>query len=278
MKEERPVITMLTDFGVEDEYVGVMKGVIATISSSAQIVDISHHIARHDVQQAAFVLKHAYRYFPKGSIHIVVVDPGVGGHRKILCLKHNGHFFIAPDNGVLSLVVHNKKAEALCDVTNDRYFLKPVSHTFHGRDIFAPVAAHLAEGVVMSAFGKELAQKNMHLLTVSVPIVSADELIGEVISIDRFGNLVTNIERQTYLAYTRDRGPGNVVIKLGDYGIRGVSQSYEAVKTGTPVAIFGSRNLLEISVNQAKANTYFGATVGQTVKLQVSAKKGIDVT
>jgi S-adenosylmethionine hydrolase len=274
MKRERPVITMLTDFGLADEYVGVMKGVIATISSDAQIIDISHDIARHDVRQAAFVLKNAFRYFPKGSIHIIVVDPGVGGHRKILCLKNEDHYFIAPDNGVLSLVVHNKKVEALRAVTSDRYFLKPVSNTFHGRDIFAPVAGHLAEGVAMSTFGKELAREDIYLLDVAVPTLSDDELIGEVISIDRFGNLVTNIDQQTYLEYTREREPENVVIRLGGLAIRGVSTSYDGAEMGAPVAVFGSRDLLEISVNQADASTYFGASVGQTFKLQASAKKG----
>jgi S-adenosylmethionine hydrolase len=228
---------MLTDFGLADEYVGVMKGVIATISSDAQIIDISHDIARHDVRQAAFVLKNAFRYFPKGSIHIIVVDPGVGGHRKILCLKNEGN-------------------------------------TFHGRDIFAPVAGHLAEGVAMSTFGKELAREDIYLLDVAVPTLSDDELIGEVISIDRFGNLVTNIDQQTYLEYTREREPENVVIRLGGLAIRGVSTSYDGAEMGAPVAVFGSRDLLEISVNQADASTYFGASVGQTFKLQASAKKG----
>jgi S-adenosylmethionine hydrolase len=259
---------MLTDFGLEDEYVGVMKGVIATISSDTQVIDISHDIPRHDIKQAAFVLKNAFQYFPKGSIHISVVDPGVGGHRKILCLKKEGHYFIAPDNGLVSLVVHDKNVESLVAVTNDRYFLKPVSHTFHGRDIFAPVAGHLAEGVVMSAFGKEIALRDIHLLDVAVPTFSSDELIGEVISIDRFGNLVTNIDQGTYEAYVSKRAPENVVIRLGSLAIRGVSTSYDGEEIGAPVAIFGSRDLLEISVNQEDASTRFGVSVGQRLKLQ----------
>jgi S-adenosylmethionine hydrolase len=273
MKRQRPIITILTDFGLEDEYVSVMKGVIATISRDTKIIDISHDIARHDVRQAAFVLKNAFSYFPKGSIHIIVVDPGVGSDRKIVCVKKDGHYFIAPDNGVLSLVVHDKKVESLVAVTNDRFFLNPVSHTFHGRDILAPVAGHLAEGEAMSDFGKELATKDIYLFDVAVPTLFADELIGEVIAIDRFGNLVTNIDQQTYLEYAEERGPEKIVIRLGDLAIRGVSTSYDGVEIGAPLALFGSRDLLEISVNQAAANTCFGVSVGQSLKLQASDKK-----
>jgi len=267
MSQKNAIITLLTDYGLQDEYVGVMKGVIASISRDTRIIDISHGIARHDIRQAALVLRSAFRFFPKGSIHVVVVDPGVGTDRKILCLKHEGYYFIAPDNGVLGLVMDNGNVEEIRCVTNDRYFLKPVGNTFHGRDILAPVAGHLAEGVAMSSFGKRLAREEVKVLGIAVPTLLDDELQGEIISIDRFGNLVTNVDLETYDGFSRDKGSQGVIM-LGDRQIRGVATSYDAADVGEPVAIFGSRDLLEIAVNQADARAYFGVSVGQTFRVK----------
>jgi S-adenosylmethionine hydrolase len=273
MSPRSAIITLLTDFGLQDEYVGVMKGVIASISSDTQVIDITHDIARHDIRQAALVLKSAFRFFPKGSIHVVVVDPGVGGHRKILCLKKGGHCFVAPDNGVLSLIVGNGEVEDLRHVTNDTFFLKPVSNTFHGRDIFAPVAGHLAEGVPMANLGTRLAMEEIRILDVSVPALSGKgEIVGEVISVDRFGNLVTNIDQKTFDRFTGEEDPAKVVIGLDDVTIKGVSASYDGVAEGTAVALWGSRGFLEISVNQADASACFDASVGQVVKLKFLGK------
>jgi len=267
MSRKNAIITLLTDFGLQDEYVGVMKGVIASISPDTRIIDISHHIARHDIRQAAVVLRSAFRFFPKGSIHVVVVDPGVGTDRKILCLKHGGYYFIAPDNGVLGLVMDNGNVEEIRCVTNDRLFLKPVGNTFHGRDIFAPVAGHLAEGMAMSNFGKRLAEKEVKVLGIAVPTFLDDELVGEVISIDRFGNLLTNVDQQTYGRFSRGKG-SEIVIIIGDKQIRGVATSYDAADVGEPVVLFGSRDLLEIAVNQADARTYFGVSVGEPFRVK----------
>jgi hypothetical protein len=268
MKRNTSVITLLTDFGLHDEYVGVMKGVILSINSRVRIVDLTHDLTRHDIVQAALVIKAAFRYFPKGSIHVIVVDPGVGGKRKILCLKKHGHLFIAPDNGVLSLLIQDKHVDEICAVTNQTYFLKPVSNTFHGRDILAPVAAHLSKGVDILRLGQKMGLSDIVALDIASPFLcSKHELVGNIISIDHFGNLVTNIDQETFERFLHGHRFEDIVIRLGRHKIKGLSRSYDSVKIGSPAALFGSRNLLEISVNQADASTYFKATVGQTVKL-----------
>lgn len=270
-----PVITLLTDFGLQDEYVGVMKGVILSINPRVHLVDIIHNITRHDIIQAALAINASFRYFPKGSIHVVVVDPGVGGKRKVICLQQEGHFFVAPDNGVLTMVIQDGKVEKICAISNQKYFLKPVSDTFHGRDIFAPAAAHLSKGVDMLCLGEEIAISNINRLDIPVPTVNAaDELVGAVISIDHFGNLITNISQANLARFKDDARLNEVVIRLGRYRIQGVSKSYDSVKTGSPVAIFGSRNLLEISLNQGDARTYFRARTGQAVRLNLKKSHG----
>lgn len=252
-----------------------MKGVILSINPRVRLVDIIHNITRHDITQAALAINASFRYFPKGSIHVVVVDPGVGGKRNVICLQQEGHFFVAPDNGVLTMVIQDGKVDKICAITNQKYFLKPVSDTFHGRDIFAPAAAHLSKGVDMLCLGKEVAVSNINRLDIPVPTVNAtDELVGAVISIDHFGNLITNISQANLERFKDDARLKEVVIRLGRYRIQGVSKSYDSVKTGSPVAIFGSRNLLEISLNQGDARTYFRARTGQAVRLNLKKSHG----
>jgi len=265
-----PIITLLTDFGLQDEYVGVMKGVILSINPRVDFVDISHNINRHDITQAALTLNASFRYFPKGSIHIVVVDPGVGGKRKPICLQQEGHFFIAPDNGVLTMVIQDGMAERICVITNQKYFLKPVSNTFHGRDIFAPTAAHLSKGVDMLCLGQKIPLSDINMLDVTSPHVSAtNEMVATIISIDHFGNLVTNISQATFEKFRGNTRPEEVVIRVEKSKIQGVSKSYDSVKIGSPVAVFGGRDLLEISLYQGDARTYFDARVGQNVILEL---------
>jgi S-adenosylmethionine hydrolase len=202
------VITLLTDCGLEDEYVGVMKGVVLSINPAVHLVDLTHAIGRHDIEQGALILSASYRHFPKGSIHIAVVDPGVGGARKVVCLRQGGHVFLAPDNGLLSMVIDEKKVEDVRAVTNRKYFLEWVSDTFHGRDIFAPVAAHLSGGVDPVCLGESLDPKELTLFDIDYPHVSEKgELVGKVITVDHFGNLVTNIDRGCLEAF---RGAGRL--------------------------------------------------------------------
>lgn len=274
MKKQVPVITLLTDFGLQDEYVGVMKGVILSINSNIQLVDITHAITRHDVAQAALIVKSTFRYFPTNSVHIIVVDPGVGGKRKAICCNKDGHFFIAPDNGVLSLVVQDAKVDELRAVTNQAYFLKPVSHTFHGRDIFAPVAAHLSKDLDMSRLGEEIRLSDIVTVDLPAPFLSSPhELVGHVLSIDAFGNLMTNIDEEALMRFGQEQGLEDVVIHLGRAKIHGVSTSYDSVEAGSPVAVIGSRKVLEIAVNQADARTYFKAGVGQIITVKLAAPK-----
>jgi S-adenosylmethionine hydrolase len=251
-----------------------MKGAILSINPRVHLIDINHNIPRHDIRQAALTVNASFRYFPKGSIHVVVVDPGVGGKRKPICLRQEGHLFVAPDNGVLTMVIQDAKVEKICAITDKKYFLESVSDTFHGRDIFAPAAAHLSKGVDMLRLGTEVALSEVIRFEVPAPFLSAtDELVARVISIDHFGNLVTNISQATFERFKDDARSKEVVIRLGKFRIQGVSKSYDSVKIGSPIAIFGSRNLLEISLNQGDARTYFKARIGQTIRAKLVTKK-----
>ena len=193
-----PIITLLTDFGTEDEYVGVMKGTILSIHPQAVIVDLTHHVSPQQVLQAAHILEASYRYFPEGTIHVIVVDPGVGTDRRIIVLKNEKHVFLAPDNGVLSLILDAGSVEFAAVVEADDFFLKPVSRTFHGRDIFAPLAAHLSKGLPLSRLGSETSPDQLNRLEIAKPYVAEDrEIIGSIVGVDHFGNLITDIDGDT---------------------------------------------------------------------------------
>jgi len=181
------VITLTSDFGLEDEYVGVMKGVIVSIAPAARIIDLSHGIKRQAVQEAAFVLAAAYRYFPKGTVHVAVVDPGVGSDRKIILLRADGHFFIAPDNGLLTFLLAGDRFEAVHEVANRDLFIKPVSNTFHGRDIMAPVAARLAAGLDMEAVGPAIDRAAVVRFRLPRLTINREQgtVTGTIIGVDR---------------------------------------------------------------------------------------------
>ena len=188
------IITLTTDFGNNDEYSGIMKGVILSLNPSAVIVDITHHIDPQDLVQAAYSIYFSYHYFPQGTIHVVVVDPTVGSDRKIIALKIAGHIFLAPDNGVLTLLINEGNTHSITCVDNTSYFLDPVSRTFHGRDIFAPVSGYLSMGVELKKLGTSVAQKDLICISMPEPYFSDNgELVGCIVSIDHFGNLITNI-------------------------------------------------------------------------------------
>ena len=259
-------ITLLTDFGVEDEYVGIMKGVILSVNPAAVIVDISHHIDPQDVIQAAYTIKYAYKYFSKGSIHIIVVDPGVGSDRAILAVKMMGYVFLAPDNGVLSFVMDEAEVDSIVRIDNTSYFLDPVSRTFHGRDIFAPVGAHISMGVEIKELGAPIDRKELVRLDVQKPRISGEgELVGTIVSIDRFGNLITNIEFESIDKFCKPNRELQIII--GKSRITGLSKSYESVNSQSPLAIIGSRGYLEIAVNQGSASRSFVADKGDAVRL-----------
>lgn len=242
------VITFLTDFGLQDAYVGAMKGVVLSINPQAQMVDLTHEVAAQDVETAAFLLRGAYRYFPAGTVHVVVVDPGVGGARRGLAGRMGEYFFVAPDNGVLSWVLADAPSYEMVELTNAEYFLPHVSRTFHGRDLFAPVAAHLSLGVPVSAFGPPLTDPVR--FPVPQPVIEESQITAQVIHVDRFGNLITNVTDATL---TRWQGQADVVIEVAGQRIEGVSATYSAAPPHGLLALFESSGHLEIAVREGSA-------------------------
>jgi S-adenosylmethionine hydrolase len=262
------VITLLTDFGTDDEYVGLMKGAILSINPGATIVDLSHRIDRHDIVQAAFAIRSGYPYFPQGTVHLIVVDPGVGTDRRLLALKSDGHFFIAPDNGVLTLLYRDKNVSSLNLIANPNYFKASASSTFHGRDIIAPVGAHIANGLDVNELGPETDLQNiMHLDGLRAHGTKNSELRGKIITIDHFGNLITNIHSNQLTQCLPAAAHDKLRIKMGSNVIEGLSETYANVPSDSPVAVIGSRGYLEIAINQGHAARRLKAVKGDDVWL-----------
>ena len=256
-----PIITLLTDFGNKDHYVGVMKGVIFAINPKATIVDISHQISPQNIVEGAFLLSNVYTYFPQGTIHIAVVDPGVGSERKPILVKGENSFFVGPDNGIFGLLYDKFKKHSVIELTNPRFFLKSISTTFHGRDIFAPVAAYLSLGFPPLKMGKEI--KNFQSLSLPQPIVKGGKIKGMVIYIDSFGNVITNISVH-HLKKLRKK---YYKIKIGNKVISGLSKNYQEVKKGELLATIGSSDLLEISVREGSAQKNLKSKTGNRVSV-----------
>ena len=264
------IITLLTDFGTRAEYAGLMKGVILSINPTATIVDITHQIASQDILQAAFTIQASYRYFPNGSVHLVVVDPGVGSKRSLLALEMEKKFFIAPDNGVLTLLFNKEKITSLIRITNSEYFLASVSRTFHGRDIIAPVGAHLSLGIDIRELGTEMDLRHAVYLDGLHAIVSANgELVGKIIAIDDFGNLITNINFEKSSEMLLSGQEKKIQVNIGSHVIAGLSEIYSSVPSQTPLALIGSRGYLEIAINNGNAALTLNATKGDKVRVTV---------
>ncbi len=264
MPKTKPIITLITDFGLQDGYVGVMKGVIAKINPSAKIIDISNNIEPQDIFQAAYVLDSSYAHFPRGAIHVVVVDPGVGSKRKILCLKTKDYFFLAPDNGVLSFIIAREESPSIREVTNKKYFLPEISNTFHGRDIFAPAAAHLSREGIYKNLGKRVNEENE--INLPKPIRSpGGVLTAEIIYVDGFGNLITNINRE--IINRINVKSRKLVIIVGRRRLNKISDSYADAGDKEVVAIFGSSGYLEISVNCGNAKEILNLKKGDKLVL-----------
>ena len=243
----RPVIALLTDFGVRDHYAGTMKGVILGICPDATLVDISHDVPPHDVLAGALELGASYRYFPAGTIFLVVVDPGVGSARRGIAADAGDYKFVAPDNGVLSLVVEHHPPKRAVELSERRYARPTVSRTFEGRDRFAPAAAWLAKGIDLAALGRSAGA--LHRLEVPKPVVGAGTILGEVLRIDRFGNLMTNIDRRTFDAIAGQA----IEVRVGGHQVSKVVSTYADVAPGEICALFGSTDQLEIAANGASA-------------------------
>jgi S-adenosylmethionine hydrolase len=242
------IITLLTDFGTKDSYVASIKGVILSINPHCLVVDITHQVSPHDIQEGAFILANAYSYFPKGTIHLSVVDPGVGGARKPILLVTQNYFFIGPDNGLFTLVAQKERVTQVVVLTEQRYFLSKVSKTFHGRDLFAPVAAHLSLGIKPVAFGHEM--NTIIKIGFQNPILKEGKLLGEILHIDTFGNLVSNIDKENLFRFTKGQP---FVIRAGGKTISGLKEGYWEGKKGEPIALLGSSGFLEISVREGNA-------------------------
>lgn len=256
------IITLMTDFGTSDHYVGVMKGVMLNINPQAQIVDITHAIPPQDVHAAAFLIDSAHRYFPTGTIHVIVVDPGVGSERRAIVCQTETAYFVCPDNGILTHILRNEERICTVAVENSAYFLPQVSNTFHGRDIFAPVAAHLSRGVPIGKLGSPVAPSVQ--LPIPKPQVTDNTIIGQVIWIDAFGNLITNISQKILESLeARD----SVVIHAGGAEIDRLNRSYAESAVGEVLAIVGSFNRLEISINQGEAAQVLGLQRGDRVTI-----------
>ena len=272
------IITLTTDFGYDDAYVAAVKGAILNINPEATIVDVSHSIKPRDVLQAAFILSSAYRYFPKQTVHVAIVDPGVGSERRGIILKTPSAMFVAPDNGILSYIIDDlfsveggsavEQSRGLTEVifkagleaaaiTDPRFWRHPVSPTFHGRDIFAPVAAGLSLGISLYEFGEKI--NSLHVLPIPKPTLDPDgNLVGQVLHIDRFGNLIANIRSSNL--------PGrNVVVEVRGRRIQGITDYY-AQEDGV-MAVVGSSGYLEISLRDGSACDFLGVGVGEEISV-----------
>lgn len=258
------LITLTTDFGHQDPFVGIMKGVIATINPKAKVIDLCHGVPPQDVMAGALILQNSIRYFPRGTIHLVVVDPGVGSARRPLLIEADSNYFIGPDNGVLSLALAGKSADRIVALSNRAYHLQPTSETFHGRDIFAPVAAHLSLGVAVEEFGESVADFT-EIAFPALADLERNNIEGQIVYIDAFGNLFTNIREHDLTGLPSDR----LEIAVGPVTIRGLATSYAAARAGELVALVNSWGLLEIAENRGNAAQRSGAKVGDKVKLSL---------
>ena len=258
------IITLTTDFGTEDSYVGVMKGVILTIKRDATIVDISHEIKPGMVLDAALMIRSAYRFFPEQTVHVVVVDPGVGSKRRPVVVVADGHLFVGPDNGMFQPVIDAHGESKIIHLKNDRFFLPKRSDTFHGRDIFAPVAAHLLSGIAPLEMGSPILDPK-HLKIPSA-YFEGTSLHGQVVRVDHFGNLITNIHSSEMGDLA---GRGDLVIKAGGLSIRGVKKTYSDVLKGNVLSLVGSSGYLEIAVNFGRASDRFKLASGNGKKLRL---------
>jgi S-adenosylmethionine hydrolase len=259
----RPIITLTTDFGTNDHFVGAMKGVILEIVPEAAIVDICHAVQAFDVLDGALTISQAYSYFPNGTVHVVVVDPGVGTARRPILASSDGYHFVAPDNGVLSMVYAREERIHVRHITSEHYFRQPLSNTFHGRDIFSPVAAYLAKEVDSHKFGDEI-EDYIKFSAPKPKAVDENRLRAVVLKVDRFGNLVTNITPQDAPMLFGD-GPAAFKITLGTREITDIRKTYGEGAPGEVFAVLGSMGFLEIVANRGAAAQLAGAGKGSEV-------------
>jgi S-adenosylmethionine hydrolase len=259
-KPSPPLITLLTDFGLKDHFVGVMKGVIASIAPAARVIDITHEVEPYSVAQAQFVLGQSWPFFPKGTIHVAVVDPGVGSARRPILVQAHGHLFAGPDNGLFSDLFEVPRTKVRL-ISSSKFMLPAISSTFHGRDVFAPIAAYLALGVAASLIGPLILDATS---TRRKAIRSSTgRWTGEIVYVDRFGNLITNLPASCAAEN------GRFVLKAASHELRELAASYSAIASRTPAIVAGSSGFLEIAANQDSAARLLGLGVGTRVELSL---------
>ena len=260
----RPIVTLTTDFGTNDHFVGAVKGVILDIVPEAAIVDISHAVQAFDVLDGALAISQAYSYFPTGTVHMVVVDPGVGTARRPILASSDGYHFVAPDNGVLSMVYTREERIHVRHITSDHYFRQPVSHTFHARDVFAPVAGYLAKMVDSHKFGDEI-EDYVRFAAPKPKPAGDNKLRGVVLKVDRFGNLITNVTPEDAPALFAPNAAFKIVV--GSKEISDIRTAYAEGAPGEVFAVLGSMGYLEIVANRAAAAQLTGAGKGSEVSI-----------
>jgi S-adenosylmethionine hydrolase len=259
-----PLITLLTDFGERDCFVASMKGVILSINSSAAIIDLSHQIASHQIHDAGYFLKSCYRYFPGGTIHVAVVDPGVGTERRALLVSAAGSFFVGPDNGLFTEILEQEVDAKVWQINNQQYRLETAGSTFDGRDVFAPTAAWLSKGVPPAFFGPTVHDPIRR--PVAIPVWHEDVLIGKIVSVDRFGNLISNITARQVREFRAAMGQ-TVEVHIGTYIINELVGNYSHGSRQTPSALINSSGNLEIFLQEASAAQSLQIGVGEEVRL-----------
>ncbi len=259
----RPIITLTTDFGLSDHFAGTMKGVILSICPTAELIDITHQVSPFEITEAAFVISQAYRYFPRRTVHLIVIDPGVGTARRPILAEAAGQFFVAPDNGVLSMIYAREKHKVRA-ITSDKHFLKPVSRTFHGRDIFAPTAAHLAKGARPAAFGRLI--EDYCRLRFGEPLRTGKRIWqGTILKTDHFGNLITNL----HISEFPDLDSRPFHLLCGQVTIDHLNATFAEGAPGEPLAVVGSSGYLEIVANRDSAAKILGLVTGSPIQLTV---------
>ena len=265
--KEKPIISITTDFGEDDHFVGVMKGVILSINPDATIVDINHQVKSYDIFDGAYSLSQSYHVFPPGTVHLVVVDPGVGSERRPIIVQSKDYKFVAPDNGVLSMVYEREERVEVRHVTADHFFRKPVSNTFHGRDIFAPVAAWLSRGMEVEKFGTVIT--DYARFTSVRPKWENDALLkGVAIKVDKFGNVITNIGPSDVPQIFGKNSPA-FRLKINGHEITRICESFAAGESSEVFAVLGSSGFIEICTNRGSAARVLNVNRGAEVELAV---------
>ncbi|HEY9785319.1 MAG TPA: SAM-dependent chlorinase/fluorinase [Candidatus Obscuribacterales bacterium] len=255
------IITLTTDFGTVDGFVGTVKGVILSLAPKATIADISHEVPAFDVLSGAWILAASFRYFPAGTVHVAVVDPQVGSQQRRIAAVVDSHYFLLPDNGLLTLVAKRQEIERACVLNKPQYWLKDPSSTFHARDIFAPCAAHLLNGATLDEIGSEIAKESLFMLDLARVKIEGDSMIGTIVYIDHFGNLITNVDGKALSLARR--------IMVREHEICTLASSYSEIGQGKLGAIAASHGNLEIAAGQASAAAILNAKVGMPVRIEI---------